>query len=242
MAGQHTRPAALAANQEGEGIMTTATLRALAIGTGIGLALPATGNALTPVPITHHCSAEGLAQFECGNPQTIPDCEVTCLGRASCSDAQCDTIYVEGPLGPTDEVVTHFYTPPVCACVGGWTRVDAFAHVSCLAELFRRTDTHRAKTSKALGRCEIAVLAGRVALPAGGTCADDDARTAAAIAASRAKAAASIARKCTGGVMADLYGAEAGAGTTMLDGLLRQAEAHAAAGIALALRPAVAAP
>jgi hypothetical protein len=221
---------------------TTNMLRALAIGTAIGLALPAAGNALTPLPITHSCSADGLAQFECGNPQTIPDCEVTCVGKASCFDAQCDIIYVEGPFGRTDEEVAYFPIGPVCACVGGWSRLDSIAHVSCLAEMFRRTDTHRAKTAKALSRCEVGVLTGRVTLPAGGTCADDDARTAASIAASRAQATASIARKCPANVMAELYGAEGEAGQVFVDGLLRQAEGHAAAGIGLALRPAVVAP
>ena len=222
---------------------TTTTLRALALTTTIGLMFPAAGSALTALPITHSCSADGLAQFECGNPQAIPDCEVTCLGRASCTDAQCDPVYVEGPFGPlTDEAVAYFYLGPVCACLGGWNRLDSFAHVSCLAELFRRTDTHRAKTAKALSRCELAVLAGRVTLPANGTCANDDARTAASIAASRAQAATSIGRKCTASVMAELYGAEGDAAATMVDGLLRQAEGQAGAGIGLALRPAVVAP
>src|SRR4029079_3694285 len=87
---------------------TTTTLRALVLTTTIGLTFPAAGNAITAVPITHSCSAEGLAQFECGNPQAIPDCAVTCLGRASCMDAQCDPVIVEGPLGPTGEVVAYF--------------------------------------------------------------------------------------------------------------------------------------
>ena len=138
--------------------------------------------------------------------------------------------------------MAYFYIGPVCACVGGWNRLDSLAHVSCLAELFRRTDTHRAKTAKALSRCEVAVLTGHATLPAGGTCADDDARTAASIAASRAQAAGSIGRKCTASVMAELYGAEGDAAATMVDGLLRQAEGQAAAGIGQALRPAVVAP
>jgi hypothetical protein len=222
--------------------MTTTMRRALGFATAIGLALPAIGNALTPVPIVHHCSANGLAQGECGNTQAMPDCEVTCIGKASCSDARCDTIYVEGPFGPTDEVVAQFSIGPVCACVGGWGRVDSLAHVSCLAELFRRADAHRAKTAKVLGRCEIGLLTGRVTLPAGGTCADDDARTVAAIAASRAKSQASIARKCPAGVMSELYGAEGEAAATMVDGVLRRVEEHAATGIALVLRTAVTAP
>jgi hypothetical protein len=221
---------------------TTRIVRALTV--GAALALASTGSAeLTPVPLVHSCSAHGLAQFECGNPQAIPDCQVTCLGKASCTDARCDTIYVEGPLGPTDEVVAQFYLGPVCACVGGWQRLDSPQYISCLAELLRRTDAHRSKVAKALTKCEVGVLTGRVTLASGGRCATGDQRTANAIAGSRRKAELAITRKCPADLLSQLYGSDGPeSGATFVDGLLDHAEEHAEAGIALAVRPAVEAP
>jgi hypothetical protein len=221
---------------------TTELVRAFTV--GAALALAGTGSAQpTPVPLVHECSADGLAQFECGNTQAIPDCHVTCLGKASCIDAQCDTIYVEGPLGPTDEVVAQFYTGPMCACLGGWQRLDSVRDVSCLAELFRRTDAHRSKVAKALTKCEVGVLTGRVALPSDGRCATDDQRTADAIAGSRRQAELTIARKCPAGVLSEIYGSDGiDSGATFVGGLLDRAEEHAETGIGLAVRPAVVAP
>ena len=223
---------------------TKDVFRVLAAGAAIALALPGSGRAgFTPQPIVHSCSADGLAQFECGNNQAIPDCSVTCFGRASCTDARCDTIYVEGPLGHTDEIVTQFYVGPMCACVGGWNRLDSIQHVSCLSELFRRTDVHRSKTAKALTKCEVGVLMGRVTLPAGGSCVDSDERTAASIASSRRQAEQAIMRKCPAEVLEAVYGTEgAESMTTFVGGLLSRAEEDAASGITLALRTAVVKP
>ena len=223
---------------------TTDMLRRVAIAAAIAIVLPATGRAdFTPVPIQHHCTGDGLAQFECGNPQAIPGCEVTCVGRATCTDAQCDTYYVEGPLGPTDEIVAQFYLAPVCACVGGWKTIDSVTHVACLAELFRRPDLHRSKTAKALSKCELGVLSGRVTLPVGGTCAASDPRTAASIASYREQAEQSIMRKCPTEVLTQLYGTDGPESmATFVNGLLANAEEAAAAGIGLAVRPAVVAP
>jgi len=223
---------------------TTDVLRGLAVAAAIALALPATGRAeFTPVLVHHHCTGDGLAQFECGNPQTIPDCEVTCLGRAMCTDSQCDTVYVEGPLGPTGEIVAQFPLGPVCACVGSWRPIDAVAQVACLAELLRRPDLHRSKTAKALSKCELDVLSGRVTLPAGGTCAASDARTAVSIVSYRQQAEQSILRKCPAEVLTQLYGTDGPeSSATFVNSLLQNAEEAAAASIGLALRPAVAAP
>jgi len=226
--------------------MTTKELiRSLAVAATLAVALPTNGSASwTAQPLgPHSCSGEGLAQFECGNPQAIPDCEVTCFGKASCMDATCDPIYEEGPLGHTGDPIAYFYLGPVCACVGGWQRLDSVQNISCLAELFRRTDGHRSKTSKALSSCETAVLGGRVTLASGETCAENDQRTAAMIASSRQQAEQAITRKCPASILTELYGSDGTASSaTFVDGLLRRAEEQAAAGIGLALRTAVVAP
>ena len=220
-------------------------IRSLAVGATLAVALPTNAPAAwTAEPLgPHSCSAEGLAQFECGNPQAIPDCQVTCFGKATCTDATCDPIYEEGPLGPTGDPIAYFYLAPVCGCVGGWQRIDSLQSIACLAELFRRTDMHRSKTVKALSRCDTGVLAGRVTLASGGTCAENDQRTAGTIAGSRQQAGQAISRKCPASVLTEIYGSDgAESSATFVAGLLRRAEEQAAAGIGLALRTAVVAP
>lgn len=221
-------------------------IRGLAVVTTVAIGAPAGAQQWIAIGPSS-CTGDGLAQFECGNNQTIPDCEVTCLGAAQCSDATCMPIYVEGPLGPTEEVVAYFYTPPVCGCASGWTWQDwlqnRLLHTSCLAEMFKRIDQHRSKVSKALAKCEIGTLAGRTTLPAGATCAEDDEGTARAIASSRQKAVTSITARCSATAMAEIYGTDgAEAAATFVDGLVRHAEVQAATAIGLALRPAVVAP
>src|SRR5262249_47991792 len=151
-------------------VKTKEIIQALAVGATLAVALPTNAPAAwTAEPLgPHSCSAEGLAQFECGNPQAIPDCEVTCFGKATCTDATCEPIYKEGPLGHTGDPIAYFYLGPVCGCVGGWQGLDSLPNIACLAELFMRTDLHRSKTAKALSKCETGVLAGRATLPRGG--------------------------------------------------------------------------